>query len=78
MGITATEAAEIARRHGLTLQDAAGLAALADSTEEAEKLASDFGSTDAQFRATVRKLFDTKEPRDVRLTGTLSGSEPTS
>jgi len=37
--ITSKEAAQIAKRHGLTLSDANALSRLADSTEEADELA---------------------------------------
>jgi hypothetical protein len=40
--ITSREAAEVARAHGLTLNDAAALSRLADSTEEAGELAALF------------------------------------
>lgn len=57
MTLTAQRAAEIAREHGLSLQDAAGLLGLATSEEEAEKIAADFASSEGAFRATVRNLF---------------------
>lgn len=57
MGITATEAAEIARRHGLSLQDAAGLASLANSTEEAEQLAARFSTPESEMNRFVKGLF---------------------
>jgi hypothetical protein len=41
--ITSKQAAEVARRHGLTLSDAAALARLADSPEEADELGALFG-----------------------------------
>ena len=57
MTLTAQRAAEIAREHGLSLQDAAGLLGLATSEEEAEKIAADFASSEGAFRAMVRDLF---------------------
>jgi len=61
MTLTAQRAAEIAREHGLSLQDAAGLLGLATSEEEAEKIAADFASSEGAFRATVRNLFAKKD-----------------
>ena len=58
MGITSTEAADIARRHGLTLQDAAGLASLADNAEEAEQIAARFSSPESEMRQFVNGLFE--------------------
>lgn len=40
--ITSKEAAEVARKHGLSLTDASALSRLADSTEEADELAAMF------------------------------------
>lgn len=42
--LTATEAAEIAARHGLGLQDAAGLLSLADNATDAERIAARFAA----------------------------------
>lgn len=61
MGLTAAEAADIARRHGLGLNDAAGLLALADDQESAEALAEKFAPSDASMRDLTRRLFGTEE-----------------
>lgn len=76
MILTAQRAAEIAREHGLSLQDAAGLLGLAISEEEAEKIAADFTSSESAFRASVRDLFSKKDDNGIfgphgRLTGEL-------
>jgi hypothetical protein len=42
MGITATDAVEIARRHGLSLVDASALHRLADNRAEAEEIAREY------------------------------------
>jgi len=57
--ITPTEAADIARKHGLTLSDAAGLAALANTLDEAETIAARFATpeVDTAARDLTRRLF---------------------
>lgn len=59
MPITPTEAADIARKHGLTLSDAAGLAALANTLDEAETIAARFATpeVDTATRDLTRRLF---------------------
>ncbi len=74
MTLTAQRAAEIAREHGLSQQDAAGLLGLATSEEEAEKIAADFASSESAFRATVRNLFAEDDHKGIfgpqgRMTG---------
>ena len=49
--LTADAAAAIAKRHGLTLTDAAGLRVLADDEDQAETIAARFAAND---RATGR------------------------
>lgn len=69
MALTPQEAATIASRHGLSLQDAAGLLTLADTPEEAERIAADFADEDAQSRAFVRNLFTPNEPTGMFAAG---------
>jgi hypothetical protein len=52
--LTPDDAARIARRHGLTLQDAAGLLTLADHPDDAERIAAAFARPDPD--TTARKL----------------------
>jgi hypothetical protein len=47
--ITTKEAAAIAKQHGLTLSDAAALARLANTTEEAEEAAAMFSPVPSQL-----------------------------
>lgn len=63
MPLTATEAATIAKRHGLSLTDAAGLLSLADNADEADAIAKRFAEPDTQeaSRQLVRDLFGTSE-----------------
>lgn len=68
MALTAAEAADIARKHGLTLQDAAGLLALADTADEADTIAARFATPEADdaARAIARQLFgERREDPDV-------------
>ena len=44
MGLTADEAADVARRHGLGLHDAQALQLLADNPQDAASLAAKFGT----------------------------------
>lgn len=63
MPITPGQAAAVARRHGLSLQDAAGLVALADTAEEADRLAAGFAQpVDTAVRDWARALFGNNEP----------------
>lgn len=61
MPITPEQAVDAARRHGLSLTDAAGLLGLADTPTEADAIAARFatGSSDAtdELRAFTRDLF---------------------
>lgn len=63
MPITPDEAADIARRHGLGLNDAAGLMNLANDADDAERIASRFAGTgpdearEAELRAFAGHLF---------------------
>lgn len=61
--LTAAEASDIARRHGLTIADAASLRALADDKAEAESIAKKFSQSDEERYAA--QLFD----RDAKGTG---------
>jgi hypothetical protein len=45
MALTADQAATVARRHGLSLADAASLRALADDEETADRIAARFAPT---------------------------------
>jgi hypothetical protein len=47
MPLDASTAAAVARRHGLTLGDAAALQRLADTADEADALAAQFADPDA-------------------------------
>lgn len=64
MALTANEAAEIAKRHGLTLQDAAGLLTLADTADEADTIAARFAQPETKTAglALVRHLFGEPMP----------------
>ena len=64
MPLTAQKAAEIARRNGLSLNDAAGLLSLADNEDDAERIAADFATGEGAWWSTVRKLFDTANDDD--------------
>ena len=58
MTITRAEAVEIARRHGLGVTDAAALARLAETVEEAEQVASLLATPDDAVKrsnATIRR-----------------------
>lgn len=60
MPLTPSQAADIAKRHGLTLTDAAGLLGLADTAAEADTIAARFatGTTSESVGAEyVRQLF---------------------
>lgn len=59
MPITPAEAADVAKRHGLSLQDAAGLLSLADDLADAEAIASRFAGPDVAeaTRQWTRALF---------------------
>lgn len=46
--LTADEASDIARRHGLSIADAVSLRALADDVSEAETVAAKFAKSDEQ------------------------------
>jgi hypothetical protein len=66
MPLTADAAADVARRHGLTLQDAAALRALADDEQSADKIAARFApptddDTTEATRQLARNLFDAKD-----------------
>jgi hypothetical protein len=70
--ITPEEAADIARRHGLTLNDAAGLLNLADDTEDADRIAKRFAETeDDPWRAVVADLFGRRDSGPERIVGDL-------
>ncbi len=58
--LSPAEAAAVARRHNLSLMDAAGLLTLADDVEEAESIAGSFAepSSEAAARAFAARLFD--------------------
>ncbi len=55
--LTTDQAAAIARRNGLSLNDAAGLLTLADNEVDAERIAQKFRSEDGEFRSFVQGLF---------------------
>lgn len=66
MPISPSEAATIAHKHGLSLQDAAGLLSLADSTDEADRIAATFAApatTSASLELT-RRLFGHQDQAD--------------
>jgi hypothetical protein len=50
MPIPAKEAAAIAKKHGLSLPDARALSMMADTTDEAEKLAADFAEGEVDYQ----------------------------
>lgn len=61
--LTADQAAEVARRHGLTLSDAAAIHALADNEADADRIAARFSPdntpealADAVYRAQGRTV----------------------
>ena len=58
MAITPQQAADVARQHGLTLQDAAGLVSLATDVQDANEIAARFASAESAFRDDVRTMFD--------------------
>lgn len=62
MPLTPTEAADVARRHGLSLQDAAGLMTLAQDAVDAETIAKRFAEPDTAAASLdlTRRLFDGK------------------
>jgi hypothetical protein len=64
--LTADQAADIAARHGLSLQDAAGLLNLADDADDAEHIASRFAAAGDPLRTVARDLFARRE-RPVRV-----------
>ena len=64
--LTADEAADIAARHGLSLQDAAGLLNLADDADDAERIADRFAAAGDPLRTVARDLFSRRE-RPVRV-----------
>ena len=73
MTITHAEAVEIARRHGLGLTDAAALARLAETLEEAEQVADllappdDAASGAARMNARIRQqVADAQQRRGPR------------
>lgn len=57
MSLTPDQAAAVARRHKLSLMDAAGLLSLADSPEEADRIAGRFAGTDDSMRELAARLF---------------------
>jgi hypothetical protein len=59
MPLSPDQAATIARRHNLTLQDAAGLLSLADDVDQADRIAARFAGTDDDTvgREWARALF---------------------
>lgn len=67
MALTADQAAEVARRHGLTLNDAAALMTLADDETSADRLAASFTTPAEPARAATRQfvkdLFAEDAPR---------------
>lgn len=56
--ISNTDATDIARRHGLSLSDAAALARLADSRDEAEQIAERFKAAPADPEPLSREAAD--------------------
>jgi len=64
MPLTPDQAANVARRHGLSLMDAAGLLSLADTETEADRIAASFAGTDAEAatREFAAALFGKNEP----------------
>lgn len=62
MSIDASTAAEIARKNGLTLHDAAALQSLASTEQEADRIAARFRSPETEMRQFVQNLFDGREP----------------
>jgi hypothetical protein len=73
MPIDADTAATVAARHGLSLADAAGLLNLADTPDDADRIAARFANgNEAASRDVVRQLFtDTPD----RIVSRLSDSE---
>lgn len=63
MSITAKEAAEVAKAHGLTLSDASALSRLAESPAEADLLASMFSGKPATIEPTRDGLQDLIEAK---------------
>ena len=66
MPIDRDTAAEVARRHGLSLMDAAGLVNLADDADDADQLARRFAAAaspqDEELRAYAAELFGKRKP----------------
>lgn len=80
MPITAHEAADIARQHGLTLMDAAGLASMADDVADADRIARRFSGTDPEaMRGYAAQLFgrtgDPEQPTATDSTPTPGGND---
>lgn len=75
--ITPDQAAEVARRHGLTLMDAAGLLNLAESTEDADRLAATFATTEAKDDDTEAREFAARLFRRKPATEPAPVPEPT-
>lgn len=57
MPITPTEAAEVARRHGLSLHDAAGLVSLAADVDDANAIAARFAAAEGSENAEVAREY---------------------
>lgn len=72
--LSRAEAAEIARRHGLPLSDAAALHQLADTPEEADAIASRFanGKRDNAFVESLTHAVTRNHHRDLPLTATAA------
>jgi hypothetical protein len=65
MALTPDEAADIARRHGLTVADAASLRALADDTDQADRIAAKFARDADPAKAFVHALFSGTDQTDA-------------
>jgi hypothetical protein len=65
MPLTPTEAADVARRHGLSLQDAAGLLSMAVDADEADTIAARFAAPEVEEagRRWAAELFGRPEPK---------------
>lgn len=70
MTITSKEAAEVARKHDLTLTDASALARLADTVEEADDIAELFTKREPDMSGRIRaRVAAARRRREARVGG---------
>jgi hypothetical protein len=71
--ITAREATEVARRHGLSLQDAAAIARLADDVAEGDAIAEQFATPSVpQIGRDALTAMSPEQIEDARVAGKLA------